>query len=64
MKLCNIEDELVRCKHYIDVASKAVDNMAYYPEGGSIALLLDDVYGMLKKCIDDLGDFHGVIANE
>ena len=64
MKLCNIEDELVRCKYDIDVASKAVDNMAYFPEGGSIALLLDDVYDRLKNCIEKLDEFKGGLANE
>jgi hypothetical protein len=56
MKLFAVKDELTKCSNYIDVACMAIDNEQYFPNGATVACLLDDIYKCISSCIEELSD--------
>ena len=64
MKFYKIQDTLSKSSSFLDVASIALDNEHFFPEGNTVSLLLEDVNNRINSCIEELNKMKGTAKNE
>lgn len=63
MKLCNIEDDLMRVRGILDVIDIALSNTKIFQNTGSVTIVLGEAIDILDKSIADLREYREKAKN-